>query len=61
MYILKYNKQIELTILLQYMDSSVIERKDLNHHIDTRSCASRKLTYFDRLGALHRFAAFARR
>lgn len=27
MYILKCNKQIELTIPLQYMDSLVIERK----------------------------------
>ena len=41
MYILKCNKQIELTIPLKYMDTLIITRTILDHHVNTASCASR--------------------
>ena len=45
MYILECKEQIELTILLQYMDSLVIERKRLESSCGHHELCSRKSIY----------------
>ncbi len=46
MYVLRCNKQIELTIPLKYMDTLIITRERLDHHIDIASFASRNSVLF---------------
>ncbi len=46
MYILKCNKQIELTIPLKYMDTFIITRERLDHHVNTATCTSRESISF---------------